>query len=389
MARQKTLTAAFVKTVKEPGRYGDGRGSHGLYLRVWQTANGRTGRNWGQRLRIGGQVTNLGLGSWPLVTLANAREKSLENARIAALGNDPRIPVRSGPTFAEALEIVIGTHRQTWRDGGKTEKIWRASMAQYAMPILGSKPVDIITGRDVLAVLLPIWADKRQTALKIRRRVRAVMKWAVAHEYRQDDPAGDAISEALPRGGHQVQHQRALPFANVGAALATIRATNAFSSTKLAFAFLSYTAARSGEVRGADWTEIDLDSATWTIPAGRTKQNRAHRIPLSRQALDVLAQAQAIQDGSGLVFPSSRGKAMTDNTLGKLMRENRISGTIHGQRSSFRDWAAECTDVPREIAEHALGHVEGSASETAYRRTDYYLKRVDLMQAWADYISGQ
>ena len=170
------------------------------------------------------------------------------------------------------------------------------------------------------------------------------------------------------------------------AALAKVRESDAGPTTKLAVAFLTLTAARSGEIRAATWAEIDQDSATWTIPAPRMKTGREHRVPLSSSALAVLELAREYADGSGLVFPSPMGRVLSDNTLSKLFRELGIAGTPHGMRSSFRDWAAECSDVPREIAELALAHVEGSSAELAYRRTDYFEKRRGLMNAWADAI---
>ena len=212
------------------------------------------------------------------------------------------------------------------------------------------------------------------------------MKWSIAQGYREDNPAGDALTAALPKSGARVEHRRALSFADVGAAIITIRDSGAWPSTKLAFEFLTLTATRSGEVRLAEWTEIDLDAATWIIPATRMKAGLEHRIPLSRQAMGVLRQARELADDSGLVFPSQHGKALTDSTISKLVRENNIGCVPHGMRSSFRDWAAECSDVPREIAEHALAHVEGSTSELAYRRTDYFERRRGLMSEWADYI---
>ena len=351
------------------------------------TTTGRVSRSWAQRLRINGRPFNLGLGSYPVVTLAQARKKALENVRAVEEGLDPRVRAAAVPTFADAVETVIDLHSRNWKDGGKTAQLWRSSLAMYALPRLGRKPVDRVTTADVLAVLVPIWASKRETALKVRRRIGAVLAWGIAQGYRDDNPA-DSVRAALPKSGHQVTHQKALPHGEVGTALATIRGTNAWPSTVRCFEFLTFTASRSSEARLATWSEIDLSNATWTIPASRTKAAREHRVPLSRQALDVLRQARELEDGSGLVFPSQRGRPLTDSTVSKLLRENGVGAVPHGMRSSFRDWAAECSDAPREVAEHALGHVEGSASELAYRRTDYFERRRELMSDWGKYVAG-
>ncbi len=350
-------------------------------------STGRPSRCWVQRLRLNGKTFEMGLGSYPATSLAAARDQASNNAQMLAAGRDPRIPVAVVPSFAEALETVICEHRETWKDGSKTEKLWRRSMEEYAIPILGHKPVSEITIADVKAVLVPIWAHKRPTAMKVRRRVSTVMKWAIAEGLRDDNPAGDAITEALPKGGHTTTHHRALPFAEVSAAITTVRESRAWTATKLALEFLVLTATRSQEVREAEWTEIYLKSATWIIPESRMKLGREHRIPLSRQAIAVLDAARCeLSGGTGLIFPSKRGKPLTDSTISKMLRENNVRCVPHGMRSSFRDWAAESSDEPREIAEHALGHVEGSASERAYRRTDYFERRRALMQEWADYI---
>ena len=384
MQRPKTLSAAFVKTVRVPGRYGDGRGGYGLSLLVRPTATGRLSKTWSQRLRIAGRPCNVGLGAYPVVTLAEARQAALENRRAVARGRDPR---RGGvPTFAAAVETVIAIHAAGWRDGGKNEKQWRASLGTYVLPQLGRTPIDKISTAEVLAVLVPIWSAKPETARRVRQRIRAVMRWAIAEGFRDDDPAGEAIGAALPRNGRLPAHHRALPHAAVGAALARVRASEAWPTTKLALEFLTLTASRSGEVRGAHWDEIDRPSATWTVPAARMKAGRPHRVPLSERALAVLDAAQDFADGSGLCFPSVWGRVMSDNTLSKLLRELGVPAVPHGMRSSFRDWAAECTDAPREVCELALAHVNSDRVEAAYRRSDLFERRRALMEEWAAYL---
>ena len=380
-----TLSAAFVRTATQPGRYGDGRGSRGLYLRVHQTTNGRVSKSWAQQLRIGDKVTNLGLGPYPEVTLALAREKAIENSLKVAAGEDPRIPEATIPNFADAVEEVIAFHAEAWKNP-KTAKRWRATLTTYAMPALGTKLVSEITTADVMSVLTPIWVAKPETGRKVRQRIGSVMKWAIAKGYREHNPAGDSLAAALPKVGQRAKHHPALPFAEVSDAINQVKGTDAWLATKLVLEFLTLTATRSGESRLASWDEVDLKSATWTIPASRTKNGLEHRVPLSRQAMGVLSTAQTLGGNSGMIFPSARGKALTDSTISKLLRENGIECVPHGMRSSFRDWCAECSDAPREIAEHALAHIEGSASELAYRRTDYFEHRRSLMQSWADYL---
>ena len=275
---------------------------------------------------------------------------------------------------------------QTWKQGTKTAQLWRSRLAEYAYPTIGDRSVSDITSADVLGTLLPIWADKRATATKVRQYISAIMKWAVVEGYRDDDPAGNTIAAALPKGGAHRRHRRALPFAEVADALATIKKSDAYDVTKLAIEFLTLTAARSAEVRDATWDGINVGGSTWTIPAPRMKTYREHRVPLPRQAATLLASVREFESETELVFPSVRGKALSDNTLSKLFREQGIDGTPHGMRSAFRDWAAEKSDAPRVIAEMCLAHVEGSAAELAYRRTDYFERRRELMQQWADYL---
>ena len=270
----------------------------------------------------------------------------------------------------------------------KTAQRWRATLETYATPLIGRKPVSKISTADVVTVLEPIWLTKPETGRQVRERLSVVLDWVIAKGYRTDNPASKAITKSLPKQTKRVTHFKALPFAAVGAAVRSVRETDAWAGTKLCFELLVLTATRSGETRCADWQEFDVEGATWTIPAERTKNGLEHRIPLSDAALDVLTRARELSGGAGLVFPSERGKAMSDSTVSKLLRENGIATTPHGLRSSFRDWAAERSNVPREIAEFALGHVEGSAAELAYRRTDYFERRRALMDDWAGYLNG-
>ena len=386
--KRHQLTVAFVRSTTEPGRYHDG---YGLYLNVrpYQQDGNPGARSWVQRLVIQGRRRDIGLGSLDRVSLAQARKAAFENRNVARAGGDPTRKAVAVPTFAEALDIVIGIHRQGWKNAGKSEAQWRASMTAYALPMIGRMTVDAIQTADVMRVLLPHWQAKHETMRRVRQRISATMKWAIAQGYRQDDPAGDAIRAALPRPGAVKAHQRAIPFAEVAAALAAVKASGCYPVTALCMEILTLTACRSGEARLATWAEVDMDAAVWTIPAGRMKQKREHRVPLSDRALAILREAEQYRDTSGLIFPSVTGRALSDNTLSKLLRELAIDGTPHGFRSSFRDWAAEKSGLPEIVAEHALAHVNSDKTEASYRRTDMFDARRDLMARWADYLAGQ
>ena len=380
---ERALSAAFVRTVTEPGRYGDG---HGLALLVTPTG----ARCWVQRLTIAGRRRDLGLGGYPVVTLAQAREKALANKRLAREGGDPLAEKRRKvvPTFAEAAAQVIALHRPGWRNA-KHAAQWESTLRQYVFPRLGDRLVHTITTADVLAVLSPIWHEKAETARRIRQRIGAVMKWAVAHGFRADNPAGDMLSQALSRQAHVKQHMRALPHREVSAAIHTVQNSQANPMTKLAFEFSVLTAARLGEVRFATWAEIDLKAQVWTVPAERMKAQREHRVPLSARAVAILREAQAMTDGSGLVFPSPMGKPFSDMTLSKLLRELAIPAVPHGFRSNFRDWAQECTNAPRAVMEAALAHTVQDKVEAAYARSDLFERRRTLMDQWAAYLTEE
>ena len=384
MNRPKKLSASFVKAISQPGRYGDGRGGHGLSLLVKPMTNGRLSKTWCQRIQRIGRVGNIGLGPYPVVTLAEARTKALANRRAITQGRDPR--GEGIPTFEEAAEKVIAIHSAGWKGGGKSAKQWRASLRDYAMPMLGRKRVDEITTADVMAVLTPHWQAKKETMRRVKQRISRIMMWSTAQGYRADDPAGVAINAALPKNDLHRKHHRALPHAEVGAALNKMGQSGAYPATILCFEFLTLCAVRSSEARLAKWQEIDLATATWTIPSSRMKSKREHRVPLPMRAVDVLETARMLADGSGLIFPSPSGRALSDSTISKLCRENKIGCVPHGMRSSFRDWAAECTDAPREVCEQALAHVNPNKIESAYRRSDLFERRRALMEKWAAYI---
>ena len=381
--RKRPLTATFVARVKKPGRYGDGgRGGLGLYLRVHRMKSGRVSKSWGQRIRVGGRPTNLGLGSYPVVTLKDARQKALENRRAVHWGHDPR---EAGvPTFEAAVEKVIEIHWPTWKNPPRMAGQWRQTLRDYAYPRIGRKRVGEVSTADVLAILKPIWSSKPPTAKAVRNRISAVMRWAVAKGYRPDNPAGDAIAAAPPRNGNTTRHHKALPHGEVAAALAKVRNSESHVGIRLAFEFMVLTATRSNEVRGVSWEEIGRD--VWTIPASRMKAKREHRVPLPGRALEILEEARKHHDG-GIVFRGVRGGAIHASMFGKLLGDLGIDGTAHGMRSSFRDWCAE-TSVAREVAEAALAHKVRSQAEAAYARSDLLDRRREIMEDWAKYLAS-
>ena len=331
------------------------------------------------------------------MSLSAAREKAFEYRWLAKAGQDPAAVYApagttmvenksNAPTFRKAAAAVVDLHRPTWRNP-KSAAQWEASLRDYAYPVLGDMRVDEIGSGDVLRALRPIWNTKRETAQRRRQRISAVMKAAIAAGHRLDNPAGDALTAALPKGGQKQRHQRALPYREVAAALERVRRSNAHPSTKLGFEFLVLTAARSGEVRLMTWDEVDLDGGLWTVPASRMKAGREHRVPLSMRAGEVLADAGELREND-LVFPSATGRRMSDNALSKLLRDLGIDAVPHGFRSSFRDWCGE-SGKPRELVEAALAHTIRNKAEAAYARTDLLERRRKLMESWSAYLAAR
>ncbi len=376
------LTAVRVRTARRPGRVADG---NGLYLVVESTGTKR----WMQRLTIRGKRTDLGLGGYPLVSLYEAREQALANRKIARRGGDPRADRyrRSIPTFAGAASRVMEARFANWRHP-KTAKRWGATLRTYVYPYFGHVPIDQINGADVIRVLTPIWTEKPETARAVRGHIRDVIDWAIANGFRIDNPAGDAVRLGLKRSRKAKTHFRALHYSQVAAALEAVRSSKASAATTLSLELQVLTAARPGEVRKAQWTEIDLDTATWTIPPERMKAEREHRVPLSKQSIEILVEARSLADGSDLVFPSRLGMPLSDMTHLKLLRTLGIDCVPHGFRSSFRDWAAECTDAPHAVMEAALAHSVGNATEAAYFRSDLFERRRTLMDQWATFLGA-
>ena len=380
------LTATGVRALKAPGMHGD---SEGLYLKISRTG----ARSWIQRVVVAGRRRDLGLGRFPDVGLAQAREAAARNRTLIAAGTDPLAEKRKAaiPTFREAAKRTFEANRPRWRNGKHTITWWQ-SLERHAFPIIGDMPVDQIGRDEVLRVLSPIWGVRMETARRVRQRIRSVLRWAMAHGHIDHNVAGETIDGALPPMPKVKNHLRALPYAEVGELIEAVQRSQASLAAKWCLEFLILTAARSGEARGARWSEIDLDSATWIVPAERMKAHAEHRVPLSSRALAILKEARTINDGSGLAFPSPTrpGKPISDMTLTTLLRRLKVAdrATVHGFRSAFRDWSAECTHAPHAIMELSLAHAVGSAVEAAYARSDLFDRRRALMDQWASYLTS-
>ena len=383
--KPKRLTARFCKKVQPGPRvrfYGDAH-SYGLRLRVLPSGH----KSWTQRLTVQRKRRDIGLGSFPLVSLEQARSKAIENARAARAGLDA---VLSNMPFRKVSVDCIELDAPSWKKPKHRADV-EAMMESYAYPQLGSRPVSGIGRRDIMAVLCPIWFSKPSVADRLLQRLARTFDYALAMGLRDNNPATPRIIRAgLPKrprfqanGEKTAGHHEALPYRQVAGALSRLDATKAHRSSKAVLRFVALTAVRINEARMARWDEIDVPNRVWSVPAARTKAGREHRVPLSDQALALLLSVKTA-DG-GLVFHRN-GKALCDRTPRSLWKSLGVGGTVHGLRSSFRDWAGECTNAPREVLELCLAHSVGNAVEQAYSRSDLLAKRREVMQGWADYL---
>ena len=367
----RALSAVKVRQVTKPGRYADG---NGLYLVVDPSG----AKRWLLRIVVQGRRRDIGLGGAGLISLAEARERAFAFRKLARDGGDPlaeRIRTKNiVPTFAEAAERVHTENAPTWKNE-KHAAQWINTLRTYALPSLGAKPLDQIGTPDVLRVLSPIWLTKPETARRVRQRIHTVFDWAHAAGYRTGENPVVGVARGLPRQTAAKEHHAALPKDEVPAFI-----------VKLAFEFLILAAARTSEVLEARWAEIDASEDLWVVPATRMKAKREHRVPLSTAMKDVLAKAKAFSADGPFIFPGrSMGKPLSNMPLLMVLRRLNFAITAHGFRSSFRDWAAEMTTVPREVAEMALAHTIENRVEAAYRRGDLLQRRRGLMQLWSDF----
>jgi integrase len=378
------LTAVKVTRLAARGLYHDGQG---LYLRVSPTG----ARSWIFRYTLHGRTSDLGLGPLSAVTLAEARQRAHELRRLRYAGADPRAHQRrpapaAGVSFSECCERYIEIHGQNW--GAKHLDAWRSTLRQV-FPVLGDRAVAEITADNVIEALAPLWKSKRETAGRVRGRIEAVLDYAKAAGLREGENVArwkGHLAHLLPAKPSEKLHFRALPYRDVPKFMEKLRRTNVIGARCLEFIIL--TAARLAEGQGALWSEVDMTTGIWTVPAARMKAGRSHQVPLSTDVLALLREQAKLRRGD-LVFAGMReGRPVSSAGLLNLVRQ--VAGdnvTIHGFRSAFRTWVAEKTDHPRELAEAALAHVSGDEVERAYQRGDMIDKRRRLMDAWADYCA--
>jgi integrase len=392
------LTALKIEKLKEPGMYADGGG---LYLRV--TKEGA--RNWVLRYMLNRRPRWMGLGPLALYGLADARAKALDARRKRHEGIDPidarraerarqQLEEAKSITFKECAEAYIASHKAGWRNE-KHKYQWPATLNTYAYPVIGALPVQAVDRGLVLRVLEPIWTKKPETASRVRQRIENILDFAKACDYRDgENPARwrGHLDKLLPARSkvRSVEHLASLPYAALPAFLASLRQRDAIAARALELLVL--TAARTSEVIGARWSEIDLFDKTWTVPAARMKAHREHRVPLPSRALAILQEIQKLRTGDRpdtFVFPGTKaGKPLSNMAFLMLLRRmGRSDLTAHGFRATFKTWASERTSFQNEIAEAALAHVVGDKVEQAYRRGDLFEKRRRLMQQWAAYCT--
>lgn len=377
------LTATAVKGAKEPGRYGDG---DGLFLVIGK----RGGKSWIVRVQKDGRRRDIGLGSASKFPLKLARERAIEVREKIERGIDPvaeRAKAAGIPTFSAAAKTVHAENAPNWKNP-KHAAQWINTLETYANPAFGNRSVADVDAAAVRDCLAAIWLEKPETARRLRQRINTVIDWAVGKGYRETGLAMPVIDKALPKQRAKPKHHAALPYSDLPVFTRNLRKTE--SMGRLALEAVILTAARSGEVRLMTWAELDLDAATWTVPAERMKAGREHVVPLSPQAVALFERMKPHRrEYTDLVFPGqNRGKPLSDMTLTKALRDMGVNVTAHGFRSTFRDWVAEQTNWPSDLAEAALAHVVSDKTVAAYQRGTMLEKRREMMAAWAEFCEG-
>ena len=389
--KTEKLTALQIKKLTLQGSYADG---HGLYLQISNSGS----KAWFYRYEKNGKGHKHGLGSYPTISLRDARTKAHACRILRSEGIDPitnkkkqllekELESVKGTTFKECAEAYIDSHKAGWKNR-KHEQQWRNTLKTYTYPFIGKLAVQDIDTGQVLKALEPIWYEKTETASRVRQRIESILDWAKVRKYRAgENPAlwRGHLEKILPKPTkvRKVKHFNALPYSDVPEYLQKLRTKNTMSSKALAFIIL--TASRNGEARWASWSEIDLKDGVWEIPAERMKADRTHRVPLSAEAVNILKEAKKFGKENLVFSGAKKGKPISEAALRNLLKEDYPDMTVHGFRSSFRDWCAEMTNYPREVAEAALAHTLKDKTEAAYQRGDILVKRHKLMNAWAEY----
>lgn len=384
--RKQALTDTQIRKIKKPGRYIDG---DGLHMVATEGASG-INRKWVCRITVAGKRRDIGLGPYPLVTLSEARETTMEFRRMARQGRDPveERRARQGVlTFRQAAAKVHQSNLRTWKND-KHQAQWINTLETYAYPHIGDKRVSDVTTPDILDVLAPVWIEKRETAQRVRQRMATVFDWCATKGYVSSNPV-TGVTRGLPARKKRVKHMAAMPYADLPDYVADIRREDS-SVSALALEFTILTAARTGETIGAVWSEIDLEKALWSIPTARMKAENEHRVPLSERALEILETVRPLsgEDG-GFVFPSPLRKSRPLSNMAMLnyLKRTHPELTVHGFRSSFRDWASEQTGFPHAAIERCLAHAPANKVEAAYARSDLLERRREIMNAWTAYLT--
>lgn len=389
----KELSAMEIKRLNKPGRHAVGY-IPGLLIVVKDSGS----KSWMLRTMIGNRRCSIGLGPYPEISLSEARDKARAYKRDIREGKDPLVEkrrIKAGLmrlngrlTFSEVTRLCHEKRVEGFKNE-KHKKDWISSIERFAYPLIGKLPVDEVDLHHILKILEPIWTEKTETATRLRQRLEAVLSFATVCGYRKgDNPARwkNHLDAILPKPNKvkKVTHFPALPWQDIGAFMDKLRKRDGMGARCLEFIIL--TACRSGEARLAVWDEVDFKNKVWTIPGERVKTGKEHKVPLVPDAVKLLKSLPRFQ-GSNFIFTAARGGPLSDMSISAVCRRMKVDAVPHGFRSTFRDWCAECTNFPREVAEQALGHAIGNAVEAAYRRGDLFDKRRNLMTAWAEYCN--
>ena len=381
------LTALKVRKLDIPGRYADG---NNLYLEIDKSG----ARRWTLRVTVLGRRRDMGLGGVSTVSLEEARELAYQYKKIARSGGDPILERQKNKglqtTLIHCAKKVHQINLPTWKNQ-KFAKQWFSSLEHHVFPTIGKLPISQVTSADILRVLTPIWNTKGDTAKKIKQRLRMIIKWARAQGYFQGDDPVELAEQALPKQLKSDDHHKSLEFEKLPEMISNLKKSKISLPTKLALEFTILSACRTNEVLNAKWEEIDLTKLVWSIPSERMKGGKVHQVPLTDRMTVILNDCKKLKTNNDLLFPSEiNGEALSNNTMRLALKKRlKVDATVHGMRSSFKDWASETTNFANEVSEMALAHTISNKTELAYRRRTLIEKRRHLMQKWSDYLNNK